>query len=287
MFTRIILLAALLTAGTASAQPEADALAAMINAYRSSPQACQDAPAQAVAQLTQQAALESVQIKPGTLVTAALENAGFASTKADAISISGASNLQIAFNTIRKAYCLTLLNATYTDIGVSRNGSEWTVVFARAAAPLPSVTYPDWQQAGQVLLDAVNQARAEGRTCGDKYFPPAAPLSWNAQLGSAALGHSSDMASQRYFAHIGKDGSDVGDRSRRAGYQWTRVGENLAFGVYTPQEAVAGWLKSPGHCANIMNRDFTEFGAAYAVTPQRSAGAVYWAQVFGKPRTRA
>jgi uncharacterized protein YkwD len=287
MLFRILLATALLTASSAYAQPETDALAAMINAYRSAPEMCQDAPVEAVAQLKQQAALESVQIKPGTLVTAALENAGFASTKADAISVSGAGNLQVAFATIRKAYCRTLLNASYTDIGVSRNGADWTVVFARAAAPLPSETYPDWHAAGKVLLDAVNQARAEGRTCGDQYFPPAPPLSWNPQLGTTALDHSTDMASQRYFAHTGKDGSNVGDRSRRAGYQWARVGENLAFGVYTPQEAVAGWLRSPGHCANIMNRDYTEFGAAYAVTPQRSVGAIYWAQVFGKPKTRA
>ncbi|MRW94480.1 CAP domain-containing protein [Duganella sp. FT80W] len=287
MLSRLILVAALLTAGSASAQSDADALAAMINAYRSSPDACHEGEAQALPQLKTQATLEAVKLKPGVRVLVALQNAGFSGTKADAISISGAGNLQVAFATIRKAYCRILLNASYTDIGVSRQGGDWTVVFARAAAPLPSVAYPDWHDAGMALLDAVNQARAEGHTCGAQYFPPAQPLSWNAQLGEAALEHSNDMAAQQYFDHTGKDGSNVGERSRKAGYQWARVGENLAYGVYTPQEAVAGWLNSPGHCANIMNKDFTEFGAAYAITPQPAVGAIYWSQVFGRPKLRA
>jgi uncharacterized protein YkwD len=46
---------------------------------------------------------------------------------------------------------------------------------------------------------------------------------------------------------------------------------------------VGGWLTSPGHCANIMNRDFTEMGAAYAINPGRERGRVYWTQVFGRP----
>ena len=43
---------------------------------------------------------------------------------------------------------------------------------------------------------------------------------------------------------------------------------------------VAGWLASPGHCANLMNAQFRELGAAYAVDPKSDA-AIYWTAVFG------
>jgi uncharacterized protein YkwD len=282
----VVLSAALFAAGAAHAAPESDAdrLTAMINAYRAAPGLCQGAPAEAVAPLAPQGALAAVRITPGMILSAALESAGFAHTQADAISVSGASDLTSAMVAVRQIYCRTLLNPNYTDIGISRSGNDWTIVLARAAPPLPSSTYPDWRDAGGLILDEVNTARESARACGDKYFPPAPPVKWNPQLGDAALNHSSDMATKRYFEHTAKDGSNVGDRARRAGYNWTRIGENIAFGSYTPRETVAGWLTSPGHCANIMDSSFTEMGAAYAVTAEQRAGQIYWTQVFGKQR---
>lgn len=274
----------LLVSSAAAAQSDADQLTAMVNAYRATPGLCQDEPTQSVAELKPQAALATVHLKPGTILSAALENAGYANTRADAISINSAGTLQAAFSLIRKTYCRILLNASYTDIGVSRNGAEWTMVLARAAAPLPSASFPAWQDAGAAILASVNVARAAGQVCGERAFPPAPPLRWSASLGDAALAHSGEMADKRYFSHTGTDGGKVGDRARQAGYSWTRIGENLAYGQNTPQETVDGWLASPGHCANIMNGDFTDMGAAYAVTADQRAGVAYWTQTFGKPR---
>jgi len=45
---------------------------------------------------------------------------------------------------------------------------------------------------------------------------------------------------------------------------------------------VAGWLASPGHCANLMNPAFSELGAGYAVDPKSDAG-IYWTALFGAP----
>jgi uncharacterized protein YkwD len=50
----------------------------------------------------------------------------------------------------------------------------------------------------------------------------------------------------------------------------------------SPEEAMAGWLDSPGHCANLMDPSFTEMGAGYAVNPNSKAGTAYWTQVFGR-----
>ena len=62
------------------------------------------------------------------------------------------------------------------------------------------------------------------------------------------------------------------------------TGENIAAGSQmTPETAVAGWIRSPGHCANLMNPGFSEMGAAFAVDARSEMG-VYWTQAFGAPR---
>ena len=126
------------------------------------------------------------------------------------------------------------------------------------------------------MLAAVNQHRAEGHDCGGTYYAPAAPLVWNGRLEVAATIHSLDMAAHDHFNHVGTDGSTVGDRVRREGYAWRRVGENIARYQDSVEEVVADWMASPGHCANLMNPSYVEFGAAEQEQ--------YWTQVFARPR---
>jgi len=53
------------------------------------------------------------------------------------------------------------------------------------------------------------------------------------------------------------------DRAKAAGYRGRQIGENIAAGQSSPNKAMASWLASPGHCANLMNPMFTQVGAAY------------------------
>ncbi|TFW23850.1 CAP domain-containing protein [Duganella callida] len=295
---RCILLPALLLASApaqASPQGDADQLTSLINAYRAAPGPCDGSPDAAPAPpLTPQARLAGIRIQPGTILIAVLDRAGYASAQADAISVTGAASAQMAMQTIQQPYCRALLSTAYTEIGVTHIGQEWSVVLARPAPPhppsplgmspdRPATPIANWQEAGQTILEGVNAARANARVCGGQSFAPAPPLRWNPALGAAALAHSQDMARQRYFSHTDKEGKVVGDRARQAGYQWLRIGENIASGQLSPQEALAGWLTSPGHCANIMNPDYTEMGAAYDLG-QGQRSSIYWTQVFGKPR---
>lgn len=141
----------------------------------------------------------------------------------------------------------------------------------------------DWQAAGREILQRVNAARAVARSCGARRFKAAPPLSWNTRLAETALAHSSDMATRNYFSHTSKDGTQLKGRVERSGYDWRGLGENIAAGQTSAQQAVSVWLASPGHCANIMGPQFTEMGAAYALNP-RVAATLYWTQVFGAPR---
>lgn len=111
------------------------------------------------------------------------------------------------------------------------------------------------------LTQLVNDARKKGCQCGNTWYPSAPAVSWNDQLEKAALSHSRDMSVNNYFSHDGKDGSDAGDRITKAGYSWRTYGENIGVGYKTEQEVISAWLKSPGHCKNLMNASYKEIGA--------------------------
>ncbi|MGH1357708.1 MAG: CAP domain-containing protein [Burkholderiaceae bacterium] len=115
---------------------------------------------------------------------------------------------------------------------------------------------------------------------------PSRPLlQWNTQLASAAEQHARAMVEQRFFDHVDPAGDTVGNRVSRAGYRWRQVGENLAAGHESIEEAVQGWLLSTGHCEVMIDETFTEFGLAQvrSADPLDSYG-VYWALVVAKPR---
>jgi uncharacterized protein YkwD len=124
-----------------------------------------------------------------------------------------------------------------------------------------------------MLLQLVNDARKKGCQCGDTYYNPAPPLAWNELLEKAAMKHAKDMYQNNFFSHSGKDGSNAAQRLDRAGYNWRAYGENIGMGYKDEKDVVEGWLSSPGHCKNIMDRKFTEMAVARVGN--------YWTQTFG------
>jgi len=270
------LAAAGLVTGVAHGQERSE-LVGLINAFRSEPQNCQGERIDAVGPLAPDAALARVKpVASGNLLKAVKEQ-GYQAARIEAIRISGPANAAAAMKLIGERFCRQLLNQQYAQIGVSRTGVSWQILLAR---PVVSADLGEWGQAGREILRLTNSARAQARTCGDRQFSAAPPLAWIPDLGAAALAHSQDMANRNYFRHRGKDGRDVGDRAKDQGYRWRRVGENIAAGQGSAQQAVSAWLSSPPHCANLMTPEFAHMGAAYAVNPN-SDSTIYWTQVFG------
>ena len=138
--------------------------------------------------------------------------------------------------------------------------------------PEPEPDVEAWEE----MLGAVNAVRAEGATCGAAWMPPVPELVWDSRLEAAAKRHARDMAEHDYFDHRDRDGAGIGERARRAGYDWRAVGENIARRQRTVEEVVEDWLASPGHCRQLLDAGYVEIGAA-------EHGA-YWTQVFGVPR---
>lgn len=113
-----------------------------------------------------------------------------------------------------------------------------------------------------VLLELVNEVRKSGCQCGDTYYVSAPAITWNNQLENASYAHSNDMYQNKYFSHTAPDGSNAGVRIERAGYSWVTYGENIASGYKNEREVINGWLLSPGHCKNIMSKNYKEMGVA-------------------------
>ena len=133
-------------------------------------------------------------------------------------------------------------------------------------------------------LCLVNQERARNNEL---------PLQSNAKLEQAAQGHSEEMISDDYFAHISPNGLTPVERVIATGYvpnsqDGYTLGENIAWGTLqlsTPSAIVAAWIASPEHLANILYSPYLD--TAIGVAPEApealaegQPGAVY-SQEFG------
>ena len=87
------------------------------------------------------------------------------------------------------------------------------------------------------------------------------PLVTSSELVASARKHTSWMCRTRNLVHTTK-----------------AVGENIAMGQRSADEAVRDWMNSSGHRANILNPRYTRIGvAAYQIGDE---GTVYWCQQF-------
>ncbi len=267
----------LLFAAAAGASEETQLLES-INAYRAQVQHCAG---QVSEELPPLAADPRLILPPGSVgdLQQALSRATYQMETAQAISLSGPRDAQAAIAMLQASFCQVVLDPQFVDIGVSRAGRDWRIVLAR---PLLAGRMGDWQAEGQKLLEQINAVRAQSRQCGGQPFAAAAALAWSAPLGAAAETHSRAMANGNFFAHKDRDGRIPSDRAELAGYSGRQIGENIAAGQDNARKVVDGWLASPGHCANLMNPQFRELGAAYATDPKSDAG-IYWTALFGAP----
>jgi uncharacterized protein YkwD len=134
-------------------------------------------------------------------------------------------------------------------------------------------------------LARFNSYRAAGASCGaEGSFPPAPALAWNDALSQASLVHSDDMVALNFFSHTGSSGSSAGQRATAAGYVWSTWGENIAAGQNSVDSVMAGWLASPGHCANLMNARFRDIGLACVSGTANNSYRSYWTMTLGAAR---
>jgi len=256
-------------------------LYAVINRLRANEGSC--VAARGLAPLQPRAALERIarDLSQGLPLQRSVQETGYTTARFSTLNITGNAVAALPPGTlVEQNYCKELQDATMTEVGVYQDRRQIWIVMA---APIVAQTGVPGNGPAMRILELVNEARATPRSCGNSRLNAAQPVRWNNSLAEASRLHAEDMARYSYFSHNGRDGSEPWERIQRAGYRYRSMGENIAAGQRNPEEAVAAWIKSPDHCANLMNPVFTEMGAALAVN-SRSALGKYWTQEFGTPR---
>lgn len=173
-----------------------------------------------------------------------------------------------------------LMDERYRDIGLGLSRLDGTPLYSFLFA-VPQSDYFARETAGLRDPDAVREemltrVNAIRRKAGLK------PLRLNSVLHEAAQGHAEDMLARGYFAHESPSGATVRQRSRKAGYDWASIGENIAFGQTSVDEVVETWMDSPGHRKNILSPNFSELGVGLALGRGKDGKhQVLWVQNFG------
>ena len=141
-----------------------------------------------------------------------------------------------------------------------------------AKGPVTATTVPAQLTQGSIMA-AINGTRAaNGRP----------PLRYSTSLEAAARSQASLMAARDTLSH--NLGVTLRQRVTNAGYAGA-VGENVAGGQSTLDQAISGWLASPAHRDTLLSTKFEEFGLAVAAVPaeKNSKYGVYWAFIAGGP----
>ena len=146
--------------------------------------------------------------------------------------------------------------ATAAGVGDCAPGAGWGTVRSDLAAQ---------------VVGLVNQHRA-GLGLGG--------LAESATLRAAAVWKAQHMAFYGYFSHDDPAppvARSVWQRLAACGYT-AGGGENIAYGYSSASAVMQGWLRSPGHKANIERSSFRATGVGVATAAN---GTPYWVQTFG------
>lgn len=122
-------------------------------------------------------------------------------------------------------------------------------------------------QVEQEVIKLVNQERAKAGL---------SPLKYDWELARVAKHKSQDMHDRNYFDHNSPTYGSPFSMMKSYGIKYKAAGENIAKGQRSAQQVVNAWMNSPGHRANILNKDFTHIGVGYVKDGH------YWTQMFIK-----
>ena len=115
-----------------------------------------------------------------------------------------------------------------------------------------------------------------------------APLEWSDELAYSARYHAKDMAFDNYFKHDSYDRKngklevvcETFERVQIFFKSGFACAENISAGRSTAEATVEGWMNSPGHKANILDKSSKYLGVGYYMK-EGSDWTHYCVQCFG------
>jgi uncharacterized protein YkwD len=106
------------------------------------------------------------------------------------------------------------------------------------------------------------------------------------KLSNSAQVKANNILQEQYFDHVSPSGVSVGDLASSAGYEYIRVGENLALGGFTNEaDVLNAWMNSEGHRSNILNDTYSDLGVGIVQGRFKGQLVVVIVQHFGRPRS--
>lgn len=107
----------------------------------------------------------------------------------------------------------------------------------------------------------------------------------NSKLNQAAQAKANDMVQRDYWSHNAPDGTTPWSFVDSNGYDYQTAGENLAFGFMNAGQIIDGWMNSPEHKANILNREYREIGIGITTSDnfQGKGPATIVVALYGQP----
>lgn len=183
------------------------------------------------------------------------------------LSLYGISGVHVDSSTVKPSG----MDAS-TDFGVPATDSEAPGISAfslqerGSSGVLPLVdNFLFHQSEARSMLSMVNELRS---------LKGVSALAWNADLEATAMQRAAEIVYYFDASHNRPDGSSC----FTAYPSWvTAAGENIAKGALNATSAFDGWVKSPGHYANMIDASYDSIGIACV----EYYGQMYWVQAFG------
>ncbi|KAJ2497930.1 hypothetical protein GGH96_004733 [Coemansia sp. RSA 1972] len=170
-------------------------------------------------------------------------------------------------------------NAFYNpDYPVAKNGlttdpsyyftpPEGSVPFLQDLSIIDSVAAGDSEKPYAAIADAgergMTAAELNLMVClinARRYESCLPPVALHSQLVAAAQAHSYEINRAQNMSHFGSAGS-LSTRVRRRGFNYSGLGENVAYGMLTAYDAHITFSQSQMHLNNMLNPSYTFLGA--------------------------
>ena len=148
--------------------------------------------------------------------------------------------------------------------GLAACGPETTTMRVSGPVVVPNLT-------PQQMVDAINAVRKRnGRSA----------LSYSPTLARVAYAQARLVVAHDELSHDFGPTGTLRDRATAAGYHGP-IGENLAGGQRSIDQALDGWLASPGHRFTLLSEMWTSVGMVVVPGKPGSRYGIFWAADFG------
>jgi|SRR5688572_15910231 uncharacterized protein YkwD len=167
--------------------------------------------------------------------------------------------------------------------GLSVAAAVLVVACAGGDRDPPAIGEPTFYRSMAVSGAQVDSAAAASMISGYRKNNGLGAVSVDPALMKLAAEQANAMASRDRLDH--DVGRGFSQRIAGSGYDAKAAYENIGAGYHTLAEAFSGWRGSPGHRANMLQRNVNQIGIAAAYSP-RSKYKVFWALILASPDDR-